>query len=123
MHDVDLQATVEAYLQAYGDRDLPRCLDFFAEDATIRFAMGTYAGLKAIEGWHEDRFAANLRVIRIDEIRTQGNAVTVEMVGTSKVAKLWRVDSVAGTATFVIENGKMTEVTFGLRSRIPLEGW
>jgi ketosteroid isomerase-like protein len=123
MQNTDLQAVVRAYLQAYDQRDLPRCMDFFAKDAVIDFASGIYRGKQAIGEWHKDRFAADLRIIRIDEIRTQSDTVTVDAVATSKVARAWRVDSVKGTATFVFQQGSIKEVKFGLRTRIPLEGW
>jgi len=123
MQETDLQAVVQDYLQAYDQRDLARCMDFFAEDAIVHFALGTYRGQQAIEQWHKDRFAADLRVIRVDEVRTQGDTVIVDAVATSKVAKTWRFDSVAGTATFVFQQGKIKEVKFGLRTTMPLEGW
>lgn len=123
MQQTDLQAVVQDYLQAYDQRDLARCMDFFAEDATVHFALGTYRGQQAIEEWHKDRFAADLRVTRIDEIRTQGDTVIVDAVATSKVAKAWRFDSVAGTATFVFQQDKIKEMKFGLRTTMPLEGW
>lgn len=123
MQETDLQAVVEAYLQAYDERDLSRCMDFFAEDATIQFGMAVYRGRQATEEWHQDRFAADSRVIRIDEIRTQGNTVVVDAIATSKRARTWRLDSLGGRATFVFDESKIKEVKFGLRTGIQREGW
>ena len=123
MQETDLEAMIRAYLQCYDQRDLAGCMGFFAEDATIHFAMGTYRGPQAIEEWHEDRFKADLRVIRVDEIVTQGDTVTVDAVVTSKVAKAWRFDSVAGRVDVIFEGDKIKEATFGLRTTLPFEGW
>lgn len=123
MQGTDLQAVVEAYLQAYDERDLARCMDFFAEDATIHFGMAVYRGRHAIEEWHEDRFAADLRVIRIDEIRVQGHTVIADVVVTSKRTKSWRLDPLGGRATVALEEGEIKEVKFGLRTSLPVEGW
>jgi len=98
-------------------------MDFFAEDATIDFASGIFQGRQEIEGWHQDRFQADLRVLRVDEIRRQGDTVIVDVVATSQRAKVWRLKSVAGRATVVFEQGKIKTVTFGLRMALPLEGW
>lgn len=123
MQETDLQATIQAYLRAFDQRDLSRCMNFFVENATIDFASGIYRGTQAIEGWHKDRFAADLRVLRVDAIRAQGNTVTVDVVATSNVARAWRVNSVAGRATVVFQDGKIKEARFGLRMALPIEGW
>lgn len=123
MEETELQGVVQAYLQAFAQRDLSRCLDFFAEDATLDFASGVYQGKQAIEGWHKDRFAADVRVLRIDDIRTQGDTVVVDAIATSKRVRVWFVESVAGRVTLVFRQGKITDAKFGLRMTIPLEGW
>ena len=79
--------------------------------------------VQEIERWHDDRFGADLRLVRVEDIRTSGNVVTVDAVATSKIAKAWKVNSVAGRVTFVVEEGKIVESKFRLRSNIPLEGW
>lgn len=119
----DLHSLIRAYLQAFEGRDLARCLDFFAEDATLRFAMATYRGTPAIEEWHRERFAADLRVTRIDEIRALDDKVVVDAEVTSNVIRAFRFESVAGTVTFRFQAGKIKEATFGLRMGLSLEGW
>jgi hypothetical protein len=123
MQGDDLETKVKAYLEAYDERDLDGCLDFFAEDAIINFAMGVFRGRPAIEEWHQDRFKADLRITRIDKIKVKGEKVTVDGVITSKTAKAWGFDSVAGRATLQFQNGKIRQVKFGLRMSLPLEGW
>lgn len=118
-----LQATIQAYLQAFDQRDLAQCMAFFAEDATIDFALGIYRGTQAIESWHKDRFAADMRVLRVDAVRVQGNTVIVDLTATSNVARAWRVNSLAGRATVVFQDGKIKEAKFGLRMALPIEGW
>jgi len=119
----DLQAIVQDYLQAFDQRDLDLCMKFFADDAKISFGLGVYRGKQDIEEWHKSRFTADLRVKHIDKIKAQSDAVTVTAVATSKVAKTWGFSSVAGTVTFGIQEGKINEVKFALRSDIPLENW
>src|SRR5512143_247590 len=100
MDETELKAVLEAYLDAFHRRDLPACMAFFAEDAKIQFAMGTYEGTAAIEEWHSDRFAADFRVLRVEGMRVRGETVVVDAVGTSKMARAWRFGEVAGRATF-----------------------
>lgn len=119
----DPRRVVEDYIQAFDSRDRDRCMGFFADTSRIDFALGVYRGMKEIERWHDDRFGADLRLVRVEDIRTSGNVVTVDAVATSRIARAWRVNSVSGRVTFVIEEGKIVESKFRLRSNIPLEGW
>jgi hypothetical protein len=119
----DLQSLVQDYFQAFADRDRDRCMGFFADNARIDFALGVYRGRQEIERWHDDRFGAELRLLRVESIKTAGQVVTVDAVATSKIARAWRVNSVSGRVTFVIQEGKIVESKFRLRSNIPLEGW
>jgi hypothetical protein len=123
MQQVELEATVRQYLKAFDDHDLPRCLEFFAEDARIDFAMGVYQGSKAIEDWHAKRFAADLKVLRVERIQSNGDTVTVDAIATSSVARAWKFPSIAGAVTFVFDQGRIKEGRFRLRTPIPLENW
>ena len=49
----DLEEITRAYLKAVEDRDMSRCLAFFAEDASIHFQEGIFNGEEQI------RFATN----------------------------------------------------------------
>lgn len=119
----DPKSIVEGYIEAFDRRDRDRCMGFFSDSSKIDFALGVYRGRQEIERWHDDRFGADLRLVRVEEIRTSGNVVTVDAVATSKIARAWKVSSVAGRVTFVVEDGKIVESKFRLRSNIPLEGW
>ena len=123
MQERDLQAAVQAYVEAFDTRDLPRCIDFFAEDATLTWLMGSYRGKQAIEKWHKDRFAANLRIVRLEEVRFQGNAVIIDVIVSSDRLKTWRMDPLSGRATYLFQEGKIKDARFSLRGANPLDGW
>ena len=123
MEENKLETITQNYLQAYDQRDLPACISFFAPDAVIHFAMGVYRGTEAIEGWHQDRFDADFRVIKVERIRLKRNKVIIDGVISSKVGRSWGFETLAGTGTFFFENEKIKQMKFGLRVSIPLEGW
>jgi hypothetical protein len=123
MTDHDIEIIVRSYLEAYDSRDLSRCLDFFAPDARIDFASGIYASPATIEGWHKDRFAADMRVLRVESVRVDGDKVIVDLIATSKVVKQWRLNSLAGRVTLTFQDDKIKEAQFWPRMTLPLEGW
>ncbi len=119
-----LETIVEEYIQALEDRDFARCMDFYREDAQIKFHLGHYQGKENIERWHRDRFDADMRVVRIDKIKADGeNKVVLKGAATSKKLKAWKIKDLSGTMTFFFEEGKIKEVKFGMRLYNPLEGW
>lgn len=118
-----LAAIVQNYFKALDDRDLTRCLEFFAEDATIKFQSGVFKGKQAIAEWHKDRFEADLRLLKLNKIETRDDQVHVEGVVTSKRLKAWKINKLSGKATFTFENGKIMKTEFGMRIYNPLEGW
>src|ERR1017187_2520097 len=79
----DVKSLVLDYLKAFASRDMARCLSFCNEDATFHFMWRSFRGLKGIEKWHRDRFAADLRVARVADISGEGNTVTVDVIVTS----------------------------------------
>lgn len=110
-----LQEVVNNYLEAFEARDLTRCLAFFNDDAVLYFTTGRFPGKKAIEQWHQDRFKGGMRIKEIEEVEIQDNTVVVHAVATSPKLKLVRIDDLRGTASFVINQGKFSEVRMGLR--------
>ena len=66
--EADLKALAQAYLDAFDAQDLDRCLGFFSDDATIDFNKTVYNGRQAVADWHKDRFAANLKLVRLNNI-------------------------------------------------------
>jgi len=115
MQEPDLQATVKAYLEAFEARDLPRCLGFYDEEATIFFHTGTYRGKREIEAWHRDRFDADMRMTRIDSISVQGDMVMVEGTAASNRLRAWKIKSINGIMTLLFQKGKIKEAKFSAR--------
>lgn len=112
----DVAELVRAYGEAFERRDLEGCVDFFDEQATIRFLFATYQGREAIRQWHADRFAADVRLMGMEEARVDGASVSVDAQATSRRLRLFRIDKVKGTVTFQIAQGRFTEAKFTARS-------
>jgi hypothetical protein len=116
MHETGPQAVIEAYLQTFKAEDASRCIEFFTEDAVVEFASGTYLGKQAIEGWHKERFDAGLQLIGIESIQVEGDTVVIQVVATSLRLKRFRIDSLKGTGTFLVQEGKIREAKFAPRT-------
>jgi len=117
----DLEGRIRAYLESFEARDLPRCVDFFAEDALIDFQMSAYRGHKAIEQWHTDRFGADLRIKRVESLRVNGDTVTVDAVVSSKRLAAWKMNSLSGRVTVRFEDGKIKECKLSPRMGNPID--
>ena len=117
----DLEAVIRAYLESFDARDLQRCVEFFAEDASIDFQMSAYRGHKAIQQWHADRFSADLRINRPESVRVNGDTVTVDAVISSERLAAWKVTSLSGRVTVRFECGKIKECKLTLRMGNPIE--
>src|ERR1700692_4364576 len=89
--DNDLASQGQAYLHAFQAKDLSQCMNYFTEDSTVNFVQSVYRGRHEIEEWHKARFAAELRLARLEKISVDGNTVTLEGVATSKRLKAWRI--------------------------------
>lgn len=113
MQDRDLRAVMMAYLEAFEARDLTRCLDFFTEDATVVFLMSHHEGRLAIEKWHRDRFAADLRVLRVNDVSIRGDTMVVDAVVTSKKLRAWKMPNARGRIVLTFQGDKIREARFG----------
>jgi len=111
----DVKPPVLDYLKAFDSRDVERCLSFCNEDTTFHFLWRSFRGLKGIENWHRDFFAADLRVTRVDEISVEGNTVDVDVVVTSNKLKARKVNQVGARITLRLERGALKDVKFALR--------
>jgi ketosteroid isomerase-like protein len=111
----DLKPLVLDYLKAFDARDLERCLSFCNEDATFHFLWRSFRGRKGIEKWHRERFAADLRVTRVDAISVEGNTVTVDVIVASNKLKARKVNQMGGRITLRLERGALKDVKFALR--------
>ena len=116
MDNSELQSKVKGYLEAFEGRDLDGCLAYFADDATLNFLTSTFRGKKQIEHWHQERFSADLKVIRIDDMTTQDNTVDVEGVITSKRLRAWLVNEISGVVSLTFEDGKIKDARFSWNS-------
>lgn len=113
MAEMDPQTVVQAYLEAFEARDLPRCLDFYDADATLIFGPGgVFRGKKSIEQWHKDRFAADFRLLSVDEIDVNGDTVTIQGVATSRKLKAFKINALGGKGAFLIQAGKIKKAQF-----------
>jgi hypothetical protein len=111
----DLKAIVENYIAAFESRDLEKCVGFYAPDATIEFQNSHFTGADAIRDWHTERFEADLRMVRVDEVAANGNTVTVEGVATSKRLRAWSIPSVNGAMTLTFASDRISKLEFGVR--------
>jgi hypothetical protein len=118
----DGAAIINDYLQAVKDRDLKRCVDFYADDATLIFLSGVFRGKKAIEDWHKERFDAQFEILKVDGIRSRDDRVTLDAVITSKRLKTWKINSLGGRANFRLDKGKIRETKLAPRIQNPFEG-
>jgi ketosteroid isomerase-like protein len=116
----DLKALAEAYLDAFHKRDLDRCVEFFSDDAAIDFNMTAYKGRQAIIDWHKDRFEADLKMLRLNNISVKGDTVTVDGVATSKRLVAWKAKSIAGRVTMHFVDGKIKNGKLSARMTNPL---
>lgn len=111
----DLNVLTKGYLQAFDARDLEYCLTFYHDDSTLIFQNGRYTGRDAIKSWHEERFKADLRVLKQGQVEVTEDRVAVDLTVSSKRLKAWRIRSVDGKAIFQFEAGKIREANFGLK--------
>ena len=105
--ETDLKTLAQAYLDAFHARDMDRCLDFFADDATVDFNKTLYTGRQGITDWHKDRFEADLKMIKMNSITANGDTVVVDGAVTSKRLAAWRLKALSGRVTMKFENGKI----------------
>src|SRR5689334_5165767 len=91
MSDPSRQAIIEHYLRVFQARDLPACAAVFSADGQIYFLAEIYAGQAAIEQWHRERFAAELEIVRVDQILAEGDLATADLVVTSQVLRDWEM--------------------------------
>lgn len=105
----DLEAVTRDYLAAFEARDLDKCLGFFAEDANIDFQNTEYEGTESIKEWHEERFAANLRLTKINNVRVKDDTVIVDAVAASDRLAAWKIKSLKCKIEAKFEDEKIQE--------------
>jgi len=105
--ETELKTLAQSYLDAFHARDMDRCLNFFADDATVDFNKTIYSGKQGIADWHKDRFEAELKLVKMNTISVNGDTVVVDGAVTSKRLAAWRLKSLSGRVTMKFENGKI----------------
>jgi len=116
-----LEALTRAYLDAFAARDVQRCLGFFADDAKLDFQLSVFRGRKGIEAWHQDRFAANLRIVRLESITVRENTVVIDVVAASDRLAAWKIGNLSGRVTLRFEGDRIVAATLAPRMMSPID--
>lgn len=116
----NLEGLTQQYLAAFEGRDMEKCMSFFDESSVIDFHMGVYKGLKSIQSWHQDRFAANLRLMQIESMQVNDATVTVDATASSNRLLAWKIKSVAGRLVIQYCEGKIRHAKLSPRMNNPI---
>ena len=116
-----MRQAVDQYLAAFAARDLDGCLTVFAEEALLDFQSALFEGRAAIEQWHRDRFAANLRLIKLERITVRRDTVTVDAFAASDRLAAWNVQALPGRVTLRFDRGKVVNCKFAARMVNPVD--
>ena len=87
----------------------------FDPNAVIEFLMSSFTGLDEIADWHAERFAANLRVRRVERVDVRAETVRVDVVVDSDRLAAWKITSLRARATIRIAAGRIVSVVFAPR--------
>jgi hypothetical protein len=123
MEQANTRELIETYLSLFERGELEQCVDCFDSDATLEWMMGEYRGKPSIEEWHKDRFAAGLKILRVDGMSIDGDVATVRVTVTSKRLAVWRMPSLAGIVTVGFQRGKIHSTKFAAKSINPQQNW
>jgi hypothetical protein len=115
MESVELESRLKEYLAAFEARDLEKCMTFYTKNATVKFQNSTYSGPEGIRDWHRERFDADLRLLRVDDVAIGKDTITLEGVATSKRLRAWKLESVNGAMTVRFNGDKFEELSFGVK--------
>ncbi len=110
----DLETRARDYLKAFEARDIERCMAFYDDDASLSFVQSDYKGKQQIEEWHKARFAADLRIVRLEKLTVEGSTVVVAAIVTSKRLQAWKLKTIRGTVTTLFEGSKIKDLKFGM---------
>jgi hypothetical protein len=107
---------LDAYLTAFRERDVARCMESYADGAVLEFGVMYFRDRASVEKWHRERFAANLALVRIDKASVNGDVVTADGAVSSDRLRKFGLSTLPVRATFHIRDGKITEARFGLKT-------
>jgi hypothetical protein len=108
----DLETQARAYLKAFEARDVDQCMTFYDDNASLSFVQSAYKGKEQIQEWHNARFAADLRIVRLEKLTVDGNTVVLAAVVTSQRIKAWKLNTIRGTVTTMFEGSKIKDLKF-----------
>ena len=111
----DLEAITRNYLSAFQDRDLERCLTFFSENGSIYFQDVEYEGPEALTDWHKERFQANLKIEKIENVKVKGEKVTVDCVVSSDRLSSWKIKTLKSRIEAVFEGDRIQQAKLSAR--------
>jgi hypothetical protein len=114
LNDTAPRAVVTAYLEALTQGDVARCVDMYAADGCIHWPAGRVFGRANLEHWHQQRFAARLRVTEVRSMRVDESRVTVAITVTSGLLASARIPHLALRAILLVEGGRINDLSFGL---------
>ena len=123
MEQVNTRELIQTYLSAFERGELEQCMECFDPDASLEWLMGEYRGKDSIEEWHKDRFAAGLKILRVDGISIDGDVATIRITVTSKRLAAWRMPSLGGIVTVRFHDGKIHGTKFAAKSINPQQNW
>ncbi len=106
--------TVEAFVAAFEARDLDKTLGFFAEDACVHFLGDDYVGQDALRTWIQDRFDANLRIVKLRGIDIQDEKAILKGEIDSDRIRAWPASGISGIMTIEFEGDLFKEFSFGM---------
>ena len=105
---------VEEFVDAFEARDLDRCLCFFTDDACVHFLGDDHAGKEALRSWLQERFDANLRIVKLRGIDVDGNRAILRGELDSDRIRAWPASSISGIMTIEFEGDLFKDIEFGL---------
>ena len=102
------------FVEAFNAGDLARCVEFYADDASLQFMAKTYRGKPAIEQWLQQRFAAGAQILEIRETILDGESLRLEAIVTSRKLQAWRLPRMKGRAQVKLDAaGRIVECKLG----------
>jgi hypothetical protein len=82
----------------------------------VQFQFSRYRGRDSIDAWHRERFAANLRVLRVEDVVADEEEVTVDAVVASDRLAQWHFDSLSVRLVFQLQGGHIRELKCEMRA-------
>ena len=113
--DDEIREAVASYLRAFASRDEGACVAWFAETGEIDFQMAAYRGTAEIVEWHQERFAANLKVVRLESIAIDGETAVVDLKVTSDRLAAWRIGELSARVTLRFAGARIVHASVAPR--------